>query len=120
MKGTEKQVKWAETLKATHLKVLTNAIAQATKHMSNEALEYGDLELLVHLDSDISLRSALLMGFADLKPQPKECIANLLNVIYRWLDKKDSAVWWIKEGQFTTAYLVTSFAKANIRAKKEA
>ena len=119
MQGTEKQIKWAEDLKATHLKVLTNAIAQSTKHMNNEAVEDGDLELLVHLDSDISLRSALLLGFSALKPQPKECIVKLLNAIYKWLDKKDSASWWIKEGQFTTAYLVTQFAKTNIKAKKE-
>ena len=119
MQGTEKQIKWAEDLKATHLKVLTNAIAQSAKHMSNEAVEDGDLELLVHLDSDISLRSALLLGFSELKPQPKECIVKLLNAIYKWLDKKDSASWWIKNGQYTTAYLVTQFAKTNIKAKKE-
>jgi hypothetical protein len=119
LQGTEKQVAWAETLRAEQLAKLAAYQAKAERLIVEKpSMEDGDLQLLLDLDCQ-SMSAALRVGGVN-RSIASEKVVGILATTQRWAASQASAKWWIDNGTKTTAYLVSAFCKKHVKAPVQA
>ena len=93
--GTEKQIKWATSLRLEKTSKIDALIQKIKKISEQKELEDGMIALLVDIDPCLSLNSALLLGRIT-KPLSPEKVTAILETLKKWLNSKSSAKWWIE------------------------
>lgn len=120
MNGTEKQIAMGSEIKAKWLKFAKNLVEKSESLIAQHgsALDPGDLASMLTLDAG-TVSSAYQLGLKEDRPQSSEQLLGQLKFFVKWVDKQQSAKWWI-ENNFTGSYLVTQFVEAVILPKVQA